>query len=172
MQWTMRSDNAPVVAVVMGSVSDYGTLQHSTKLLTALNIPCLKRVVSAHRAPETMREFALKAESVGIKVIIAGAGAAAHLPGMLAAWTHLPILGVPIESGVLKGVDSLLSIVQMPSGVPVPTLAIGKAGAINAALAAASILSLTDRALRKSLLAFRSKQTEKSQQSTLADTVS
>ena len=168
----MHSDNAPPVAVVMGSVSDYGTLQHSVELLAALGIPCAKRVVSAHRAPEAMREFALKAEDKGVKVIIAGAGGSAHLPGMLAAWTHLPVLGVPVEGRVLKGVDSLLSIVQMPAGVPVPTLAIGKAGAINAALVAASILSLGDVALRKSLLNFRSKQTEKSQQSTLPDTAS
>lgn len=147
------------VAVIMGSKSDWETMRHSVEMLEALGIACERRVVSAHRTPELMAQFAREAADRGIQVIIAGAGGAAHLPGMVAAHTRLPVLGVPVESRVLKGVDSLLSIVQMPAGVPVATLAIGKAGAKNAALLAAAILALSDKTVRAALDTFRERQT-------------
>jgi 5-(carboxyamino)imidazole ribonucleotide mutase len=148
------------VAVVMGSKSDWETMRHTADLLREFDIPFETRVVSAHRTPDVLANFAKSAESRGLQVIIAGAGGAAHLPGMLAAHTHLPVLGVPIRSRLLNGVDSLLSIVQMPAGVPVLTLAIGEAGARNAALAAASILALKDKAIHQKLVDFRRNQTE------------
>ena len=149
-----------MVAVVMGSKSDWGTMRHAVEMLRKFGVETEFKVVSAHRTPDLLAEFARQAANRGLQVIIAGAGGAAHLPGMLAAHTHLPVLGVPIESRVLKGVDSLLSIVQMPAGIPVPTLAIGEAGAKNAALAAVSILALRDPELRKKLIEFRRDQTE------------
>ncbi len=145
----------------MGSTSDWATLEHAAQTLDGLGIVYEKRVVSAHRTPELMVEYAKTAESRGLRVIIAGAGGAAHLPGMTASLTPLPVLGVPVESHTLKGVDSLLSIVQMPGGVPVATFAIGKAGAINAALFAASILSAGDKRIKTALDAFRASQTSK-----------
>lgn len=147
------------VGIVMGSQSDWDTLQHAHTLLELLEIPHEYRIVSAHRTPDLLFEYAETAASRGIEIIIAGAGGAAHLPGMLAAKTHLPVLGVPVQSAALNGLDSLLSIVQMPAGVPVATLAIGTAGAKNAALLAASILALADDALSQRLQAFRAKQT-------------
>jgi 5-(carboxyamino)imidazole ribonucleotide mutase len=150
----------PMVAVVMGSKSDWATMRHAVELLREFGVATESKVVSAHRTPELLAEFARDAANRGLQVIIAGAGGAAHLPGMLAAHTHLPVLGVPIESRVLKGVDSLLSIVQMPAGIPVPTLAIGEAGAKNSALAAVGILALRDAELREKLIEFRRKQTE------------
>jgi 5-(carboxyamino)imidazole ribonucleotide mutase len=149
-----------LVAVVMGSKSDWSTMRHAADLLREFGVPTESRIVSAHRTPDLLVEFASHAAGRGLQVIIAGAGGAAHLPGMLAAYTHLPVLGVPIESRVLKGVDSLLSIVQMPAGIPVPTLAIGEAGAKNAALAAVSILALQSGDLRHKLIEFRRRQTE------------
>jgi 5-(carboxyamino)imidazole ribonucleotide mutase len=149
----------PLVGLIMGSVSDWETMKHAAQVLEHFAIPHERRVVSAHRTPELMAEFARTAAGRGLQVIIAGAGGAAHLPGMVAAHTILPVLGVPVESKVLKGVDSLLSIVQMPAGIPVATLAIGTAGARNAALLAASILSLHSPELRAQLESFRSKQT-------------
>jgi 5-(carboxyamino)imidazole ribonucleotide mutase len=149
-----------IVAVVMGSQSDWGTMHHAVEMLRKFGVETEAKVVSAHRTPELLAEFARHAADRGLQVIIAGAGGAAHLPGMLAAHTHLPVLGVPVESRILKGVDSLLSIVQMPAGIPVPTLAIGEAGAKNAALAAVSILALRDPALREKLIEFRRAQTE------------
>ena len=148
------------VAVVMGSKSDWQTMRYAADLVEQFGVPVLKKVVSAHRTPELLAEFAKGAESEHIQVIIAGAGGAAHLPGMLAAFTHLPVLAVPVESRVLRGVDSLLSIVQMPAGIPVMTLAIGEAGAKNAALGAIAILALTNSKLRERLLEFRRNQTE------------
>src|SRR5438874_6302376 len=150
----------PAVGVIMGSRSDWETMKHVCDTLDELGVPFETRVVSAHRTPDLMAEYARSAAERGIKVIVAGAGGAAHLPGMTAAHTHLPVLGVPVESRVLRGVDSLLSIVQMPAGIPVGTLAIGTAGAKNAALLAISILALHDENLRESLVAFREKQTE------------
>jgi len=144
----------------MGSRSDWETMRHAAETLEALGIPYEVRVVSAHRTPDLMAEYAKTAEERGIQVIIAGAGGAAHLPGMTAAHTALPVLGVPVESRALKGLDSLLSIVQMPAGVPVGTLAIGKAGAVNAALLAASILGLKHPEILKRLKAYRKAQTE------------
>ena len=135
-------------------------MRHAAELLQQFGLPVMKKVVSAHRTPDLLAEFAKTAESDGIRVIIAGAGGAAHLPGMLAAHTHLPVLAVPVESRVLRGVDSLLSIVQMPTGIPVMTLAIGEAGAKNAALGAISILALTNSELRDRLIEFRRRQTE------------
>jgi 5-(carboxyamino)imidazole ribonucleotide mutase len=135
-------------------------MHHASDLLREFGIPSESKIVSAHRTPDLLVEFAKRAANQGLQVIIAGAGGAAHLPGMLAAYTHLPVLGVPIESRVLKGVDSLLSIVQMPAGIPVPTLAIGEAGAKNAALSAVSILALQNSQLREKLIEFRRKQTE------------
>ncbi len=148
------------VAVIMGSQSDWATMRHSAETLQALDVPADVRIVSAHRTPDRLVAFARGAEAEGFDVIIAGAGGAAHLPGMTAAMTALPVLGVPIESAALKGMDSLLSIVQMPGGIPVGTLAIGKAGAINAALLAAAILARGDAALAARLAAFRARQTE------------
>jgi len=145
----------------MGSTSDWETMQHAAQTLEALGVAHEKAVVSAHRTPKKMYAYAQEAESRGLRVIIAGAGGAAHLPGMTAALTPLPVLGVPVESHALKGVDSLHSIVQMPGGVPVATFAIGKAGAINAALFAAAILAGTDKKIRKALGAFREQQTAK-----------
>ena len=144
----------------MGSQSDWQTMRHAAEMLLALDIPYEARIVSAHRTPDRLAAYAQSAQDRGLAVIIAGAGGAAHLPGMCAAWTQLPILGVPIESQALRGLDSLLSIVQMPGGVPVGTLAIGRAGAINAALLAASILALNDPALADRLRAHRTAQTE------------
>ena len=149
----------PLVGVVMGSRSDWATLQRAAAVLDQFGVPHASEVVSAHRTPEKLSEYATSAADRGLKVIIAGAGGAAHLPGMLAAQTHLPVLGVPVESAVLRGVDSLLSIVQMPAGIPVGTLAIGPAGATNAALLAVAILALEDPALRGRLLAYRAEQT-------------
>lgn len=150
---------APRIAVVMGSESDWETMRHAVEMLEQLGVASERRVVSAHRTPELMAQFAREAAGRGIQIIIAGAGGAAHLPGMIAAHTALPVLGVPVESRVLRGVDSLLSIVQMPAGVPVGTLAIGVAGAKNAGLFAASILALHDAEVREKLDAFRKKQT-------------
>jgi 5-(carboxyamino)imidazole ribonucleotide mutase len=144
----------------MGSVSDWETMRHAVDVLQQFEVPHEARVVSAHRTPERMAEYARAAAGLGLQVIIAGAGGAAHLPGMVAAQTILPVLGVPVESRVLRGVDSLLSIVQMPGGVPVGTLAIGAAGARNAGLMAVSILALNDTGLRERLEAFRRTQTE------------
>ncbi len=144
----------------MGSRSDWATLRHAAEVLGQLNVSFEARVVSAHRTPDRLAEYAKTARERGLRVIIAGAGGAAHLPGMCAAWTSLPVLGVPVESQSLKGMDSLLSIVQMPAGVPVGTLAIGRAGAVNAALFAASILALQDSALAARLDAYRAAQTD------------
>ncbi|MEY4614286.1 5-(carboxyamino)imidazole ribonucleotide mutase [bacterium] len=149
----------PVVGVIMGSRSDWETMQHVVEVLEKLKVPHEVRVVSAHRTPDLLREYATSAESRGLKVVIAGAGGAAHLPGMVSSWTILPVLGVPIESKVLKGMDSLLSIVQMPGGVPVGTLAIGKAGAINAGLLASSIVAIENTVVREALRAWRANQT-------------
>jgi 5-(carboxyamino)imidazole ribonucleotide mutase len=148
------------VAIIMGSQSDWETMRHAAETLGALGVACEKRIVSAHRTPERLYAFAKGAKAAGFKIIIAGAGGAAHLPGMAASLTELPVLGVPVESKSLSGVDSLYSIVQMPAGVPVGTLAIGKAGAINAALFAASILALNDKALAERLATWRKQRTE------------
>jgi 5-(carboxyamino)imidazole ribonucleotide mutase len=148
------------VAIIMGSQSDWETMRHAAETLGALGIACEKRIVSAHRTPERLYAFAKGAKAAGFKIIIAGAGGAAHLPGMAASLTELPVLGVPVESKALAGVDSLYSIVQMPAGVPVGALAIGKAGAINAALFAASILALNDKALAERLAAWRKQRTD------------
>jgi len=147
------------VAIVMGSQSDWPTMQCAAEMLDALGVAYDARIVSAHRTPQRMADFANGAADEGFKVVIAGAGGAAHLPGMIAAMTHLPVLGVPVQSKALSGQDSLLSIVQMPAGVPVGTLAIGEAGAKNAGLLAASILATSDDALAERLKAFRAKQT-------------
>ncbi|MHA3775214.1 5-(carboxyamino)imidazole ribonucleotide mutase [Verrucomicrobiota bacterium sgz303538] len=149
----------PLVGIIMGSTSDWETMRHAAEMLENLGVPAERRVVSAHRTPDLMAEYAKAAADRGIQVIIAGAGGAAHLPGMVAAHTHLPVLGVPVESKMLRGVDSLLSIVQMPAGIPVGTLAIGVAGAKNAALLAASIIGLTNEPVREALRTFRAKQT-------------
>ncbi|MDD3528663.1 MAG: 5-(carboxyamino)imidazole ribonucleotide mutase [Gallionellaceae bacterium] len=151
---------APLVGVIMGSVSDWETMRQAAALLEELGIPFEKRVVSAHRTPDLLFEYAEAAAGRGLKCIIAGAGGAAHLPGMVAAKTHLPVLGVPVQSRALKGIDSLLSIVQMPKGVPVATFAIGEAGAANAALFAAALLANEFPDIRTRLLAFRARQTE------------
>lgn len=148
------------VAIIMGSQSDWETMRHAAETLGALAVACDKHIVSAHRTPERMFAFARGAKAAGVKIIIAGAGGAAHLPGMTASLTELPVFGVPIESKALSGVDSLYSMVQMPAGVPVGTLAIGKAGAINAALLAASVLALNDKALAGRLAAWRKAQTD------------
>src|SRR4051794_32002709 len=150
----------PLVGVIMGSASDWESLRPATEMLEKLGIGHEVRVVSAHRTPDLLFDYVSTAAGRGIEVIIAGAGGAAHLPGMVAAKTALPVLGVPVESAVLRGVDSLLSIVQMPAGIPVGTLAIGRAGAINAALLAASILGLTHPAIRTALDAYRAAQTQ------------
>ena len=151
---------APLVGLIMGSRSDWETMRHAAELLDALAISFESRVVSAHRTPDRLVSYAKSAASRGLKVIIAGAGGAAHLPGMAAAMTSLPVLGVPVKSAALQGVDSLLSIVQMPKGIPVGTLAIGPAGAANAALLAAAILALSDSALTGRLDAWRAAQTD------------
>lgn len=150
---------APLVGIIMGSKSDWDTLRHAADTLAEFGVPHEKNIVSAHRTPQWMTEYAATAEGRGIQVIIAGAGGAAHLPGMVAANTLLPVLGVPVETHALKGMDSLLSIVQMPGGIPVGTLAIGKAGAQNAALLAVAILSNHDPELREKLRRFREEQT-------------
>ncbi|WP_374764058.1 5-(carboxyamino)imidazole ribonucleotide mutase [Yunchengibacter salinarum] len=152
------TDQTPFVSVIMGSQSDWPTMRHAVDVLEQLDVPHESRIVSAHRTPQRLYDFAKSARDSGIKVIIAGAGGAAHLPGMVAALTPLPVLGVPVESQALSGVDSLHSIVQMPGGVPVGTLAIGKAGATNAALLAAQILALNNMALADRLDQFRSQQ--------------
>lgn len=153
-------DRPPRVGLIMGSRSDWATLQHAYAVLQEFGVPVEVRVVSAHRTPELLMEYSATAAQRGLEVIIAGAGGAAHLPGMCAARTTLPVLGVPVESSVLRGVDSLLSIVQMPAGVPVGTLAIGKAGAVNAALLAIAILALRDPLLRERYQQFRQRQTQ------------
>jgi 5-(carboxyamino)imidazole ribonucleotide mutase len=152
-------DQAPVIGIIMGSQSDWPTLTHAAETLNRLGIPHEVRIVSAHRTPDRLRDYAMTARDRGLKVIIAAAGGAAHLPGMCASWTPLPVLGVPIESHALKGMDSLLSIVQMPAGIPVGTLAIGRAGAVNAALLAAAILATHDRVLAGRLDTLRAEQT-------------
>lgn len=154
------NQHSPLVAVIMGSQSDWETMQHATSVLEQLEIPFTAKIVSAHRTPDRLYQFAKQAKQDGLQVIIAGAGGAAHLPGMVASMTSLPVLGVPIESKALKGMDSLLSIAQMPGGVPVGTLAIGKAGATNAALLAASIVGLQHEAIAQALEAWRQKQTD------------
>jgi 5-(carboxyamino)imidazole ribonucleotide mutase len=160
-------DDKPLVGVIMGSKSDWDTMTHASKTLSEFGVPHETRIVSAHRTPQLLAEYATTAAERGLEVIIAGAGGAAHLPGMSAAYTVLPVLGVPIESKSLKGIDSLLSIVQMPAGIPVATLAIGKAGATNAALLAVSILANSRPELREKLRAFREKQTAKVLKDTL-----
>jgi 5-(carboxyamino)imidazole ribonucleotide mutase len=154
----MATSKQPRVAIVMGSASDWPTMKHASEMLERFGVAHESAVVSAHRTPDRMREFARTAADRGLEAIIAGAGGAAHLPGMIAAWTTLPVLGVPVESRVLRGVDSLLSIVQMPAGVPVATLAIGEAGARNAALLAIRMLSPRDPELRKALEDFAADQ--------------
>jgi 5-(carboxyamino)imidazole ribonucleotide mutase len=151
----------PLVAVIMGSKSDWETLRHADEVLTQFGVPHECRIVSAHRTPLWLAQFAAEAEGRGVEVVIAGAGGAAHLPGMAAAQTVLPVLGVPVESQALKGIDSLLSIVQMPAGVPVGTLAIGKAGAVNAALLAIGILANSRPELREKLRQYRQEQTQR-----------
>lgn len=151
---------APLVGIIMGSRSDWPTLTHAAETLDRLDVPYEARVISAHRTPQRLYDYATSARDRGLKVIIAGAGGAAHLPGMTAALTALPVFGVPVESQALKGMDSLMSIVQMPGGIPVGTLAIGKPGAINAALLAAAVLALGDRELAARLDAWRAAQTQ------------
>lgn len=158
----------PLVGVIMGSKSDWETMRHAAETLESFEVPYEKRIVSAHRTPKLLAEYASTAEGRGLEVIIAGAGGAAHLPGMAAASTLLPVLGVPVESHALKGMDSLLSIVQMPGGVPVATFAIGKAGAINAALFAVATLSAQRPELREKLRAWRSAQTDRVLNDTLS----
>ena len=160
-----------LVGVIMGSRSDWETMRHAVETLEALDVPHETRIVSAHRTPDLLFEYAASAEERGLQVIVAGAGGAAHLPGMAAAKTPLPVLGVPVESKALSGIDSLLSIVQMPAGVPVATLAIGKAGAINAGLLAAAILGVADPAVRQRLHAYRSKLTAGVPESPLEEVV-
>ncbi|HTE35653.1 MAG TPA: 5-(carboxyamino)imidazole ribonucleotide mutase [Reyranella sp.] len=150
----------PLVGLIMGSQSDWATMKHASDTLEALGVPFEARIMSAHRTPKRMAAYAGGAQKRGLKVIIAGAGGAAHLPGMTAAMTALPVLGVPVESAALKGMDSLLSIVQMPAGVPVGTLAIGRSGAINAALLAASIVGLGNAKIASALAAWRARQTD------------
>lgn len=155
----LATERPPVVGIIMGSQSDWTTMKHAADTLAALGVPCETRIVSAHRTPDRLVEYAKSAKGRGLKVVIAGAGGAAHLPGMVAAMTTLPVFGVPVESHALKGMDSLLSIVQMPGGVPVGTLAIGKSGAINAALLAAAVVALGDVEVDKALVAWRERQT-------------
>ncbi|MGX1743353.1 5-(carboxyamino)imidazole ribonucleotide mutase [Bosea sp. NPDC055353] len=150
--------SSPPVAIIMGSQSDWATMRHAAEALDTLAIPYEARIVSAHRTPERLFDFAKGAKAEGFKVVIAGAGGAAHLPGMTASLTPLPVFGVPVESKALSGQDSLLSIVQMPAGIPVGTLAIGRAGAVNAALLAAAVLALSDQALAERLDAYRARQ--------------
>jgi len=163
----MPETNAPLVAVIMGSKSDWETMRHADEMLTQFGIPHESKVMSAHRTPALTTEYTAEAEARGIEVIIAAAGGAAHLAGVVAAHTILPVLGVPMESQALKGMDSLLSTVQMPAGIPVGTLAIGKPGAINAALLAVAILANTRPDLKKKLHAFRAEQARKIKQETL-----
>lgn len=151
----MKSKQAAKVGIIMGSISDWETMKEAAVILETLGVPYEKAIVSAHRTPKKMVEYAETAAARGLKVIIAGAGGAAHLPGMTASMTHLPVLGVPVRSRALSGVDSLLSIVQMPAGIPVPTLAIGEAGAKNAALSAVAILALSDEGLTERLVHYR-----------------
>ena len=153
-------DGAPLVGIIMGSKSDWETMRHAAETLDALGVPHETKVVSAHRTPKRLYDYAHSAKERGLRIVIAGAGGAAHLPGMAASMTHLPVLGVPVESKALSGLDSLLSIVQMPGGVPVGTLAIGKAGAVNAALLAASVLALGDEGLAGRLKEWRRRQSE------------
>jgi 5-(carboxyamino)imidazole ribonucleotide mutase len=155
---SQTSQNQPLVGIIMGSTSDWPTMKHAAEMLEMLGVPYESKVVSAHRTPHRMFEYAQSAAERGLKVIIAGAGGAAHLPGMVAALTHLPVLGVPVESRVMKGQDSLLSIVQMPKGIPVGTLAIGEAGAANAGLLAGSIIAILRDDVRDKLVAFRAQQ--------------
>lgn len=150
----------PVVGIIMGSTSDWETMRHAAETLEQLGVPYEKAVVSAHRTPEKLYDYAKTAEKRGLSAVIAGAGGAAHLPGMTASMTILPVFGVPVQSKALSGMDSLLSIVQMPAGIPVPTLAIGRAGAVNAALSAAAVVALGNARLRAKLKAFRKKQTD------------
>jgi 5-(carboxyamino)imidazole ribonucleotide mutase len=157
---TVQGQPTPLVGIIIGSQSDWPTLTHAAEMLTRLEVAYEVRIVSAHRTPDRLRDYALTARDRGLKVIIAGAGGAAHLPGMCASWTPLPVLGVPIESHALKGMDSLLSIVQMPAGIPVGTMAIGRAGAVNAALLAAAMLATQDAALAGRLDALRAEQTD------------
>jgi len=152
--------DAPLIGIIMGSTSDWETMRHAADILRELGVPHETKVVSAHRTPQRLYDYATGAADRGLKVIIAGAGGAAHLPGMAAAMTHLPVLGVPVESKTMKGLDSLYSIVQMPGGIPVGTLAIGKAGAKNAALLGAAILATADEALTERLIGWRTAQTE------------
>lgn len=161
--------NNPDVGIIMGSQSDWPTMKEASSLLKQLEIPHEVKIVSAHRTPQLLYSYAETAEERGIQIIIAGAGGAAHLPGMTAALTHIPVLGVPIQSKALNGQDSLLSIVQMPAGIPVMTLAIGAAGAKNAALSAAAILALKDGAIRRRLKAFRKNQTSQVLETELTD---
>lgn len=163
----MPNHTNPLVSVIMGSTSDWETMSHAVEVLERFQVPYEKQVVSAHRTPVWMAEFAQGAEARGIHVIIAGAGGAAHLPGMVASHTIIPVLGVPVQSAALQGLDSLLSIVQMPGGVPVGTLAIGKAGATNAGLLAVEILATSRPELRDQLRQFRAEQTAKVRQDTL-----
>jgi 5-(carboxyamino)imidazole ribonucleotide mutase len=149
----------PLVGIIMGSQSDWPTMMHAAEVLVRLDVPHEVHIVSAHRTPDRLRDYAITARDRGLKAIIAGAGGAAHLPGMCASWTPLPVLGVPIETHTLRGMDSLLSIVQMPAGVPVGTLAIGRAGAVNAALLASAMLATQDAALAGRLDALRAEQT-------------
>jgi 5-(carboxyamino)imidazole ribonucleotide mutase len=155
-----KTSPSPLVGIIMGSTSDWPTLAHAAEILDTFSVPYEKQIVSAHRTPHKLYTYATTAKDRGLKIIIAGAGGAAHLPGMTAALTSLPVLGVPIESRSLKGLDSLLSIAQMPAGIPVGTLAIGKPGAINAALLAISVLSLENALLAKRLTAYRKQQTQ------------
>ena len=163
----MPDSAPPLVAVIMGSSSDWETMKHAVEMLERFDVPYEKHIVSAHRTPEWLAEFAGGAEGRGLHVIVAGAGGAAHLPGMVAAHTVLPVLGVPVQSAALQGLDSLLSIVQMPGGVPVATLAIGKPGATNAGLLAVSILATARPELRARLRAFRDEQTRRVRQEQL-----
>jgi len=150
----------PIVALIMGSQNDWETMKLSEEILISLKIPYITQVISAHRTPERMTDFAKTANDKGLQIIIAGAGGAAHLPGMVASHTNIPVIGVPIQSSALQGIDSLLSIVQMPGGVPVATMSIGKAGAINAAIYAAKILSLSNNIIKKNLSEWLAKQTK------------
>lgn len=157
---SLSSAGAPLVGVIMGSSSDWEVMQHAVSMLSDFGVPCETRVISAHRMPHDMAEYGAQAAARGLRGIIAGAGGAAHLPGMMAALTEVPVFGVPVPSKYLRGEDSLLSIVQMPKGIPVATFAIGEAGAANAALHVIATLATTDPALREKLIAFRSRQTE------------
>jgi 5-(carboxyamino)imidazole ribonucleotide mutase len=160
-------DSSPLVGVIMGSTSDWDTMRHAADVLDQFGVPHERRVVSAHRTPQWMAEYATSAEGRGLEVIIAGAGGAAHLPGMVASHTLVPVIGVPVQSKALQGLDSLLSIVQMPGGVPVATMAIGTAGATNAGLLAVAMLAVSRPALRERLRAFREEQATRVRQATL-----